>query len=322
MRLWSWMDVDGDDGEAIVEVLAEMAFAHSFFEIAVRGGDDANVDVDVADAADAANDLIFHDAEKLGLEEGREFADLVEEERAAVGDLEKALLHGLGVGEGSLFMAEEFGFDEGFGNRRAVDGDEGAVVAGAFVVENLGDEVLAGTALALDEDGGGLAGGDLTNKTHQLGGFLRSADDLVGAGLAAHLAAEGFDLATEAVGFEGVLDGDAEFVEIERLADEIVSAHSDGCLDVVELRIAGHHDDDARLDGRFHLFEHFEPADIGQADVEQHDVGSLGLGDRERLGAVLGLEDGVVPFLALLPEAPADEPFVVNDQDFDLCHVV
>ena len=43
----------------------------------------------------------------------------------AVGRFEEPLLHRLGIGEGTFFVAEEFGFHQCFGNRRAIDGDEG-----------------------------------------------------------------------------------------------------------------------------------------------------------------------------------------------------
>ena len=162
-------DEDGDDGETVVEVLAKLIFADGFFEIAVGGGDDAHVDLHVLDAADAADDLIFEDAQEFGLQERREFADFVEEEGAAVGGFEESFLHLLGVGECAFFVAEEFGFHESFGNGGAVDGDEGLFLARAFVVDGLGDEIFAGAALALNEDGGGFAGGDFADEVHELG---------------------------------------------------------------------------------------------------------------------------------------------------------
>ena len=121
-------DEDGDDGEAVVKILAELVFAHRFFQIAIGRRDHAHVDLHVAHAAHAPDDLVFQHAQQLGLQQGREFADFVEEERAAVGHLEQALLHLLGVGERALFVAEELGFHQRFRDGRAVDGDEGFFV--------------------------------------------------------------------------------------------------------------------------------------------------------------------------------------------------
>ncbi len=75
-------------------------------------------------------DLAFlQGAEELGLSVERQFADLVEEERAAMRFGELAGLVGGGAGEGALLVAEEGGFDEVGRDGAAVDGDEG--LAGA-----------------------------------------------------------------------------------------------------------------------------------------------------------------------------------------------
>ena len=57
----------------------------------MRGRDDADVDVDRALAADADDLAVLHDAQQPHLRRERELADLVEEQRAAVGLLEPAL---------------------------------------------------------------------------------------------------------------------------------------------------------------------------------------------------------------------------------------
>ena len=51
----------------------------------------------------------------------RDFADLIEEDGAAVGGLEAALVVGHGAGEGALDVAEEFGLQQRLGQRAAVD---------------------------------------------------------------------------------------------------------------------------------------------------------------------------------------------------------
>ena len=60
----------------------------------MRGGDDADVDVDRLRLADAAHLAAIEHAQQLRLEVERELADLVEEQRAAVGGLDQALLVG------------------------------------------------------------------------------------------------------------------------------------------------------------------------------------------------------------------------------------
>ena len=57
----------------------------------MRGGDDPDVDRDLLGAADAEEAALLEHAQQVDLHLGRDVADLVEEERAAVGELELAL---------------------------------------------------------------------------------------------------------------------------------------------------------------------------------------------------------------------------------------
>jgi hypothetical protein len=145
--------LDGDDVEPVIEILAERAFLDSLFERFVGGGDHADVDVDGDVVADAADFAFLEDAQDPALEHGRHGTDFVEEDGAAVGLLEEALLVVDGAGEGAAAVAEEFGFEEGLGEGAAVDRDEGGELAPAVEVERFGDEFLAGAAFAEDEHG-------------------------------------------------------------------------------------------------------------------------------------------------------------------------
>ena len=103
----SGRELQRDDVEAIEEVFAEAAFAHGFLQIDVGGGDDADVDLNFLYAAEVHEAAILQDAEDLGLHVHAHGADLIEEERAAVGDFEEAFLGGDGRGEGAFDVAEE-----------------------------------------------------------------------------------------------------------------------------------------------------------------------------------------------------------------------
>ena len=82
--------VNGHHVEAVVEILAEPAGLDLLLEVAVGGGDEAHVDVDGLDAADALELALLQRAQQLHLHLDRDLADLVEEEGAAVGQLEAA----------------------------------------------------------------------------------------------------------------------------------------------------------------------------------------------------------------------------------------
>ena len=115
--------------EAVVEVEAEGAALDLAGEVLVGRGDDAHVDRQVARAAEAPEGHLLEHLEQLGLRPGAQLADLVEEQRAAVGRLEQAALLRLGVGEGAALVAEQLALEQVLGQRRAVDLDERLVAA-------------------------------------------------------------------------------------------------------------------------------------------------------------------------------------------------
>ena len=80
-------------------------------------------------------------------------ADLVEEQRAAVGELELARLHPVRAGERAALVAEELALEQGRRQGRAVDLDAGARAADRGVVDGARDELLAHSRFAPDENG-------------------------------------------------------------------------------------------------------------------------------------------------------------------------
>src|ERR1700730_10483197 len=124
--------------EAIEEIFAEAALVDHLREIAVRGGDDTCVDGDGLCRADGPDLAALERAQELGLQARRHLADLVEQERPAMRFLEQPLLVRGRSREGPLDVAEELRLEERLGERRAVDGDEGAAWALARVVDRLG----------------------------------------------------------------------------------------------------------------------------------------------------------------------------------------
>ena len=122
-------ELDREDAEAVVEVLAERLLADGLEQVAVGRGDDPDVDLARRRAADPVELALLQDAQQLGLGLGGELADLVEEDRAAVGQLEPAGAAGDRAGEGPLLVAEQLALDESRGQGRAVDLDERLVPA-------------------------------------------------------------------------------------------------------------------------------------------------------------------------------------------------
>ena len=100
-------------------------------------------------------DLGFlQDPQQLGLHGKRQFANFVEEERAAVGEFEAARFVLERAGEGPARMASKPALEQVLGNRAAVHLYERAFLARAAFVDSAGDEFLARAAFALDEHHG------------------------------------------------------------------------------------------------------------------------------------------------------------------------
>src|SRR5438034_8727829 len=145
--------MDGEDVQAVVEVFAEALLLDQASEVAVRRGDQADVDLDRPGAADTLELLLLEDPEELRLEVERDLADLVEEERAAMGHLEAPDLLRDGSGERAPLVAEELALQETRRDGGAIDLDEGSLTAAASVVDGARDQFFPRAGLAEDEHG-------------------------------------------------------------------------------------------------------------------------------------------------------------------------
>ena len=108
----------------------------------------------LACSADALEAAVFERAQELRLGALRHLADLVEEDGPFGGDLEEPWFGFLRVGERALFIAEQLGLDEVFGERRAVDLHKRVVLARPLRVDGLRDEIFAGPGLPVNQHGG------------------------------------------------------------------------------------------------------------------------------------------------------------------------
>src|SRR5882724_8239001 len=97
-------NVELQSADPVVEILAEPALLNGGAQLAVGGGDEADVDGAVLDVAEAAEAFLFEHLQEAGLDLRVHVADLVEEDRAEVGHFEQPLLGRDGTGEGALLV--------------------------------------------------------------------------------------------------------------------------------------------------------------------------------------------------------------------------
>ena len=140
-------DFQVHDVEAEQQILAEGAFAHRLGQIAVGGGDDADIDRHRPRAADAVDHALLDGAQQLGLQPHVHLGNLVEQQRAAVGLLEFADAARDRAGEGALLVAEQFGFEKRFRDRGAIDADERLLGAARARVHVARQHLLAGAGI-------------------------------------------------------------------------------------------------------------------------------------------------------------------------------
>src|SRR5207247_9729493 len=112
--------------------------------------DDAHVDLDRLRASHALELLLLKHAQELGLKVEPHFADLVEEQCAAMRALERAFHPLDGSGERAFLVTDQSTLDEPFRHRGAVELDEVAVAAIALVVNRPRERLLASSSFALD----------------------------------------------------------------------------------------------------------------------------------------------------------------------------
>ena len=153
-RSREWRNGDGKDPQPVIEVTAELSYIDHLGEVPIRGGHEADVDGDRADAADPLELLLLQRAQNLGLELQRKISHFIQEKGSLMAELQASDLLCDGASEGPFFMPEQFTFEEPGGNGRTVELDEGVIPASAQFVESAGDELFAGSGFSENQDRG------------------------------------------------------------------------------------------------------------------------------------------------------------------------
>ena len=275
------------DVEAIKEIVANRPALAQFVEITMGGGDQPEVGGAVHLTAKSTHVALLQGAQQTDLHGMRNFADLVEEERSAIGLFQVAAALPIGTGKCPLFVTEEFGFEEAFRNRSTVDLDQFAIGAWAVAVQQLGHQLLAGTALALYQDGGAGIG-------HALGGGQE----------AAHAGADGNDIAgtarTELAIFpfqrletKEAVEFEQEQFNPERFGQVIVGAglHRPHCR--LDGSLPGHQQHRTLGLTLGQKFKEGVPIEIGEAYIEKGNCETAMLDDIDSLLPIFGDTDKV-----------------------------
>src|SRR2546429_4771170 len=138
--------------EAKVDVFSKLALCHTSLQILVCGGDDPNIERDIASSPQALEFLAFDHSQDLRLRVRAHITNFIEEYRSTISKTQLSLIKGVCPREGSLFIAEEFTFQKRVRNGRAVNTDERFLMPGTVFVDQLGHQLLACARFSSDEN--------------------------------------------------------------------------------------------------------------------------------------------------------------------------
>ena len=285
---------DRNDVDPVVQVLAEPAVLHRLLEIDVGRRHQAEVGLDRLQAADALDLAFLNRPQQLGLQVEAQVADLVEEQRASGRELELAELLLVRAGERAALVAEQRALDQFVRDGGEIDGDERRLAAARLAVHQPREQLLAGAALAEDQDRRRQPG-DLLHQIDDVADLLARADQELALALLGDLRGQGDHLAVQVLALAGVAHQRAQLVVVEVLGDVVVGAvlhRLHRGLDLVDRR---DHDAFDEVVVLLDDAQDVEAADAGQTDVEQDQVDVLVFEEAERGLAARDGEDVVVP---------------------------
>ncbi len=305
--------------EPVVEVVAEVAALDLGLEVAVGRGHEPHVDLERLDAADALELALLDRAQQLDLHLDGDLADLVEEQRAAVGELEPPGLARRGAGERALLVAEQLRLHQRLRDRGAVDLDERPVLTARVLMQRLGDELLAGATLARDQHRRRRVG-DLVDHLVDREHLIALADEPVAA----------FDLGLDRVQrrprlrpvrdrlADRLVDDHADLVLLERLLDVVERAGLDRLDGLTDRAVRRDHDDRHVRVVLARRAQHLHAVGAGHAQIGDHDVD---IGEPlDRLEPVRGLHDLVAIAAQQRGEHATQVLLVVGYEDLRRLH--
>src|SRR5512140_38091 len=286
-------------GESKIEIATKRARLRLALEITVGGGEDAHIDLAIANSAHAPYHPLLDGAQQLALQRELGVADLVQEDEAMLRGLEQSDLGLLRIRERPSLVAEELRLHQARRQRGAVHLDEGLRGARSARVDGVRDEPLPGAGLTSDEHRRCVVErSDLARLLHYRVNRGRLADHAGEGELPCIAAAVVRELLLEQRRLARAIGEQLELLEIDGLLQIVEGAELhrlDRTLDAAVCR----HDDDG--DGRIEFanaLKELDAAHARQAHIREDDIGTKALEQLERLlrisrhlGLVAGLRE-------------------------------
>ncbi len=139
---------------AVVEVLAECAIGYHLFEPRIGGTNNAHIGVARPAVAERFERALLKHTQQLHLRRLVQIANLVEENRAALGSLKAPFAGSNGAGERPFRVAEHLALEKRARNAAEIDRHEALVAPAAVGMDGAGYQFLAGAVLAENQHRG------------------------------------------------------------------------------------------------------------------------------------------------------------------------
>ncbi len=297
------------DAQAVVEILAEASGAHLGHEVPRARRDDAHLGLPLAGVVRRTEGLALEHAQQAPLHREVEGRHFVEEERAALGDCERAEL--ARRPRAVAGRAEQLDLEIRGTHARAAHLDEGPPGARAQRVDELGHLALPGPHLTEEEDRGPVTRGehlDLMRELAHGGGVSEHARGARAASLAdvaAHL--------LEARFLQCPVGSGGEMPHVHRLGQKILGAFTHGLDSKRDVAMSRDHDHHGLVVPETR--EHLEAIHVAESEVEEHEIGAHA---HERLDAGFtgaGAHDVMPLTLEIGAEGARDARLVVDDEN-------
>ncbi len=200
--------------------------------------------------ANALDLALFQYAQQFGLHGERHVADFIEKNRAVLGLLELSQMAAGRAGEGSFFVAEQFGFNQLRWNRGAVQRDEWSAGSRTAFVQSARHQLFSRASFTENADAD-FAGGHAFHLRHHAAHGLALPDDLVFTEAVCQVAI----LTLEAAELERVLHGEQKFFGGDRFFQEVECAEARRFHGHLDVGLARHHENGSRHALRLEFFE-------------------------------------------------------------------
>src|SRR6266540_308197 len=156
----------------------------------MRRGEYSDIHRNWSLGSDSGDFTLLNRAEQRHLAVQAQVPDFIQKKRAAVSEFELAQSPAVRSCEGALLMPEQFAFNQGLGNRPAIERDKIVVRAMTQAVNQGCDQFLPGAGFAFDTDIG-MVGSDAANQLKDTANATALADHFTQPSLLAGVAASG-----------------------------------------------------------------------------------------------------------------------------------